>query len=45
MERYLIEIRVDKNYQAVECSGNTPAMLADQIKELVKEYFKEEIQC
>ena len=42
MDRYLIEIRVDKNYRAVECSGNTPWMLEDQIKKLVKEYFKED---
>lgn len=42
MEKYHIEIRVDKNYQAVECSGNTPCLLYDEIRELVKEYFKED---
>jgi hypothetical protein len=30
------------NYQQVECSGNTPWLLADQIRDLVKDYFKEE---
>lgn len=41
MEKYLIEIRVGENYQAVECSDNTPFMLVDEIKKLVKEYFKD----
>lgn len=42
MQTYNIQIRVDVNYQQVECSGNTPCLLADQIRDLVKEYFKEE---
>lgn len=45
MKKYLIEVRVDKKYLEVECSGNTPAMFADEIRKLAKEYFKEEIQC
>lgn len=42
MNKYLIIVRVDKKYLEVECSGNTPAMFADKIKELAKEYFKED---
>ncbi len=42
MQTYNIQIRVDVNYQQVECSGNTPCLLADQIRDLVKDYFKEE---
>ena len=42
MEKYLIEIRIGKNYRAVECSDNTPFMLADEVKKLVDEYFKED---
>ena len=42
MQTYDIQIRVDANYQQVECSGNTPCLLADQIRYLVKDYFKEE---
>ena len=41
MNIYRIEIRVDDNYQEIECSSNTPFMLVDEIKTLVKEYFKE----
>ena len=44
MERYLFEVRVDVKYLEVECSGNTPALFADEIRKLAKEYFKEEIQ-
>ena len=42
MQRYQIEIRIDKNYQRVECSENTPALLEDEIKALVKRFFKED---
>ena len=42
MDKYQIEIRIDENYQAVECSENTPFILVDEIKKLVKEYFKKE---
>ena len=42
MQTYNIQIRVDVNYQQVECSGNTPCLLADKIRDLVKDYFKEE---
>ena len=41
MDKYQIEIRIDKNYKAVECSENTPFMLIDEIKKVVEEYFKE----
>ena len=44
MKRYLIEVRVDIKYLEVECSGNTPAMFADEIRKLAREFFKEEIQ-
>ena len=42
MERFTIEIRVDGDYVAVECSGNTPCLLADKIRELARDYFKED---
>ena len=42
MERYLVEIRVDYKYLEVECSGDTPAMLADKIREVVRKFFKED---
>lgn len=41
MQTYNIQIRVDVNYQQVECSGNTPCLLADQIRDLVQNYFKD----
>ena len=44
MQRFMIEIRVDVKYLEVECSGNTPAMFADEIRKLAREFFKEEIQ-
>ena len=36
MQTYNIQIRVDVNYQQVECSGNTPCLLADQIRDLLR---------
>ena len=44
MQRFMIEVRVDVKYLEVECSGNTPAMFADEIRKLAREFFKEEIQ-
>ena len=42
MERFRIEIRVDRKYVAVEFSDNTPCLLADKIRELARDYFKED---
>lgn len=42
MERYLIEVRTEGNYHAVEFSGNTPCLLADEIKKVVNEFFRNE---
>jgi hypothetical protein len=42
MERFIIEIRKDVKYLEVEFSGNTPCLLADEIRKVVKEYFKED---
>jgi hypothetical protein len=43
MEKFDIQIRVDVNYLEVECSPNTPLMLADEIKKLAKAYFSDTI--
>lgn len=40
MEKFLVEIRHEGQYTAVECSDNTPCLLADKIKEIVKEFYK-----
>ena len=44
MEKFIIEIRYqdDWKYIAVECSDNTPCLLYDKIKEVVKEFYKED---
>lgn len=41
MQRYRIEVRVDDDsaYLAVECSGDMPFILADEIKKVVKEFY------
>lgn len=38
---FTIQIEIVNNTPYIDCSGNTPALLADKIKEIVKEYFKE----
>ena len=42
MEKYLIKIEQYAGGAEVEFSGNTPCILADQIKELVKKFFRSE---
>ena len=42
MERFYIEIRHDGKYVAVEYSDNPPCLLADKIRELARDYFKED---
>ena len=41
MERHFVEIRIDKNYVAIETDGNMPCLLADKIKAVVKDFYKE----
>ena len=40
METYHIEIAHDGKYTEVMVSDNTPAMLADEIKAVVRNYFR-----
>lgn len=42
MERYTILIYRRECDQEVEASPNTPALLEDKIKKVVKEYFKDD---
>ena len=42
MERYILEIRVDRNYVAVDADGRMPFMLADKIKAVVTDFYKED---
>lgn len=42
MEEYLVRIERYAGGVEVEFSGNTPCILADQIKDLVKKFFKDE---
>ena len=44
MKTYHIKINVDYRYHQVEVSGDTPALLADEIKRVVNEFYKEEPQ-
>jgi uncharacterized protein YuzE len=44
MEKFLVEIRHEGKYTAVECSGNTPCLLADEIRKVVKEFYKNETE-
>ena len=42
MEKFQVEIRKDIKYLEVEFSGNTPCLLADEIRKVVKEFYKDE---
>lgn len=42
MEEYFVRIERYPGGAEVEFSGNTPCVLADQIKDLVKRFFKDE---
>ena len=42
MNTYYIEITQNGQYVHAEFSPNTPCLLADEIKQLAKDYFKEE---
>lgn len=44
MKTYHIKINVDDRYHQVEVSGNTPALLADEIKCVVNEFYEEKPQ-
>lgn len=44
MERFQVEIRKDIEYLEVEFSGNTPCLLADEIRKVVKEFYKNETE-
>ena len=41
MDKYTIEIRVDKGYLECECSPNTPCLFVDKLRKLAKEYFSD----
>lgn len=41
MEEYFVRIERYPGGAEVEFSGNTPCILADQIKDLVKRFFKD----
>ena len=41
MKTYYIKINVDDHYHRVEVSGDTPALLADEIKRVVNEFYEE----
>lgn len=41
METFRIEIITNGKWVSVDCSGNMPFMLADEIKKVVKEFYKE----
>lgn len=40
MRTYNIKIHVDDHYHEVEVSGDTPALLADEIKRVVDKFYK-----
>ena len=42
MEKHFAEIRVDKKYMECEFDFDMPCVLADQIRELVKNFYKDE---
>ena len=42
MKTYYVKINVDYRYHQVEASGDTPALLADEIKRVVNEFYNEE---
>lgn len=42
MERFIVEIRHKEHYVACEFSSNIPFMLADEIKRVVNEFYKED---
>ena len=44
MKTYYVKINVDDHYHQVEVSGDTPALLADEIKRVVNEFYEEEPQ-
>lgn len=44
MKTYHIKINVDDHYHQVEVSEDTPALLVDEIKRVVNEFYKEEPQ-
>ena len=44
IEEYKILISVSNNCPEIDISGNTPCVLADKIKAVVKDFYKEEHQ-
>lgn len=42
MKTYYIKINVDYRYHQVEVSGDTPALLADEIKRVVNRFYEVE---
>ena len=44
MKTYYVKINVDYRYHQVEVSGDTPALLADEIKQVVNKFYEEEPQ-
>ena len=38
---FIIQIEIVNNIPYIDCNSNTPALLADKIKEIVKEYYKQ----
>ena len=43
MKTYNIQIRVDRHYFEMSMGADTPALFADEIRKLVKEYFDDVI--
>ena len=43
MKIYNIQIRVDRHYFGMEMGADTPALFADEIRKLAKEYFDDVI--
>lgn len=43
MDTYYIKIVADEHYQRVECSGHTPALLEDAIKQAVRDFYRPQV--